>query len=49
LILGLQNTAVALQLAFMAGAIVGVAMVLVKKRGRKDQIPFGPFLAGGGL
>ncbi|MDQ6684095.1 MAG: A24 family peptidase [Pseudomonadota bacterium] len=31
------------------GAIVGVAMMLGKGRGADTQIPFGPYLAGGGL
>jgi prepilin signal peptidase PulO-like enzyme (type II secretory pathway) len=44
LILGLQNTAVAMLIAFNVAAIVGVTMIVTKKRSRKDLIPFGPFL-----
>jgi prepilin signal peptidase PulO-like enzyme (type II secretory pathway) len=46
LILGLQNTAVALLIAFNVAAIAGITMIVVKKRSRKDLIPFGPFLVG---
>jgi prepilin signal peptidase PulO-like enzyme (type II secretory pathway) len=47
LILGPANTAVAMLLAFNVAAIVGVAMIIIRKRKRRDQIPFGPFLVGG--
>jgi leader peptidase (prepilin peptidase)/N-methyltransferase len=47
LILGLQGTAVALLVAFNVAALVGVVLMASKKRGRKDQIPFGPYLVGG--
>jgi len=46
LILGLQGTLVALFLAFNAAAVIGLALIASGKRGRKDQIPFGPFLVG---
>jgi prepilin signal peptidase PulO-like enzyme (type II secretory pathway) len=46
LILGPSGTAVALLLAFNAAAIVGITMIAMKRRSRRDQIPFGPFLAG---
>jgi prepilin signal peptidase PulO-like enzyme (type II secretory pathway) len=47
LILGLKGTAVALLVAFNAAAAVGIVLIVLKRRGRKDQIPFGPFLVGG--
>jgi prepilin signal peptidase PulO-like enzyme (type II secretory pathway) len=47
LMLGLQGTAAAMLLAFNVAAIVGVVLIATKKRGRRDQIPFGPFLVGG--
>lgn len=47
LMLGLQGTAVAMLLAFNVAALVGVLLIATKKRGRRDQIPFGPFLVGG--
>jgi leader peptidase (prepilin peptidase)/N-methyltransferase len=40
---------VAFFLAFLVGAIVGLALILTKKRGRKDAIPFGPYLALGSV
>ena len=34
-------------LGFALGPAAGVALMLTKRRGRKDSVPFGPFLAGG--
>src|SRR5262249_54181065 len=34
---------------FLAGAVVGLALIVVRHRGRKDHLPFGPFLAFGTL
>ena len=34
---------------FLYGAVVGVVLIAVKIRGRKQQIPFGPFLAVGAM
>jgi leader peptidase (prepilin peptidase)/N-methyltransferase len=47
LMLGLKGMALAMLVAFNAAAIVGVSLILLRRRGRKDQIPFGPFLVGG--
>jgi prepilin signal peptidase PulO-like enzyme (type II secretory pathway) len=47
LMLGLANTAVAMLVAFDVAAVVGIVMMALKRRSRKDQIPFGPFLVGG--
>jgi leader peptidase (prepilin peptidase)/N-methyltransferase len=47
LLLGLQGTAVALLLAFNVAAIVGVIMIVVKRRARSTAIAFGPYLVGG--
>lgn len=47
LMLGAQGTAVAMLLAFNVAAAVGIAMIATGRRGRRDQIPFGPFLVGG--
>jgi leader peptidase (prepilin peptidase)/N-methyltransferase len=33
--------------AFLLGALVGLALIALKRRGRKDAVPFGPFLAAG--
>jgi leader peptidase (prepilin peptidase)/N-methyltransferase len=34
-------------MGFLLGAIVGGALIAIGKRGRRQQIPFGPFLAAG--
>ncbi len=47
LFLGHPGTLVALFSAFMSGAIIGSAMVLLKKKGIKSEIPFAPFLIFG--
>ena len=39
--------AVGLFLGFLAGAMVGVAMMAIGRAGRKTAVPFGPFLALG--
>jgi len=41
--------AVALLFAFVLGAAAGVLLIAVKKRSRRDPIPFGPSLAVGGV
>jgi len=47
LFLGWPEILVALFVACMAGAAVGVVLILLKKKGMKSEIPFGPFLIGG--
>lgn len=49
LILGFPKILVALELAFLTGAIAGVILVLLKRKTLKSQIPFGPFLSLGAL
>lgn len=34
---------------FLLGSIVGLALMALRRRGRKDHIPFGPFLAAGSV
>jgi leader peptidase (prepilin peptidase)/N-methyltransferase len=34
-------------LAFLLGAVISVTLVAVRRRGGKDFVPFGPFLAAG--
>ncbi|MEY2565579.1 MAG: leader peptidase (prepilin peptidase) / N-methyltransferase [Actinomycetota bacterium] len=34
-------------LGFLLGAVVGIGLVVTKVRGRKDAVPFAPFLAAG--
>jgi len=36
-------------LAFLAGAVVGIALMVARKAGRKTAIPFGPFMALGAI
>ena len=47
LYLGPEQVILALVLAFVTGACMGGVLVLLKRRGRKDRLPFGPFLAAG--
>ena len=44
LLLGFPNVLVALFLAFFFGAIIGVILMILEKKGLKSEIPFGPFL-----
>jgi leader peptidase (prepilin peptidase)/N-methyltransferase len=46
---GYPAVVVALFSAVLAGAIVGVLIVLVQRKGFKVEMPFGPFLALGGI
>ena len=36
-------------LGFALGSVVGLALMGLRIRTRKDHIPFGPFLAGGAV
>lgn len=45
--LGWQYTLMTLLLAFLLGGVFGVIILALKIRGRKDVIPFGPFIALG--
>ena len=45
LVLGWPNVLIALFLAFMSGAIVGISLMIAGKKTIKSQIPFGPFLS----
>ena len=47
LFLGWPNILVALFLAFFIGAVVGVVLIILKKKGLKSEVPFGPFLIAG--
>ncbi len=49
LYLGPQNSGVALFLAFMIGGIVALFLLVTGMKGRKDAIPFGPYLALGAI
>jgi len=45
--LGLKLTLLTLFIAFVTGGLGGVIVLLLKLKGRKDYIPFGPFIALG--
>ncbi len=45
--LGWQLALVSYLLAFLLGGLLGIALLLLGLRGRKDAVPFGPFLALG--
>lgn len=47
--LGWQLLPVTLLLASVVGTVVGIAMIVFVKHDRRVPIPFGPYLAGGGL
>ena len=49
LILGWPNILIGLFLSFFFGAIIGVAMMILRKKSIKSEIPFGPFLITGTL
>jgi leader peptidase (prepilin peptidase)/N-methyltransferase len=38
---------VAMFLAFLVGGVVGIGLMAAKRKGRKDKVPFGPYLALG--
>lgn len=47
--LGWEQLPVAILLSSVVGALIGIAMVIFIKHDRRIPIPFGPYLAGGGL
>lgn len=49
LILGFPNSLIALALAFLAGSLVGIALIVLRKKHFGQTIPFGPFLSLGGI
>jgi leader peptidase (prepilin peptidase)/N-methyltransferase len=46
LVLGWPGIALAFYLAFLTGAIIGVILILVKKKRFGEPVAFGPFLVG---
>jgi leader peptidase (prepilin peptidase)/N-methyltransferase len=36
-------------LSSVVGAVVGIGLIVFTKHGRDKPIPFGPYLAGGGM
>lgn len=47
LFLGFPKVVVGLFLSFVIGAIIGVVLIIIGSKERKDMIPFGPFLVLG--
>ena len=47
--LGWQMLPLIILLSSLVGAVVGITLIVDLKRGRNIPIPFGPYLAGGGL
>lgn len=49
LFLGVKGAVLTLFIAFVLGGIIGVALLLLKLKNRKDEIAFGPYLSIGGI
>lgn len=47
--LGLGHVGLALFASFFLASVVGVTLLVLRRRSRKDQLPFGPYLAAGAL
>lgn len=47
--MGWQVLPLVILLSSLVGAVVGIALILAFKHGRNVPIPFGPYLAGGGM
>ncbi|MBZ9578068.1 prepilin peptidase [Patescibacteria group bacterium] len=47
LFLGFPDILIALFFAFLIGAIIGVGLILAKRKTLKSEVPFGPFLVTG--
>jgi leader peptidase (prepilin peptidase)/N-methyltransferase len=47
--LGWKTTLLTIFLGSFIGSIVGIALIVIKRKGRKDMIPFGPFLSLGAI
>jgi leader peptidase (prepilin peptidase)/N-methyltransferase len=47
--LGLQGVLFTIFVSALSGSVVGVMLMLLGRKGRKDRVPFGPFLAFGAI
>lgn len=47
LLIGGVGTIAALFIAFLSAAAVGIVLILLQRKGRRDMVPFGPFLLAG--
>ena len=49
LLVGFPGVLLALWMAVVAGGLMAITLLVLGKKGRKDSIPFGPFMAAGAL
>ena len=49
LFLGMKGITLTLFIAFILGGVIGITLLILKLKGRKDEIAFGPYLAIGGI
>ena len=49
LVVGFPSVFVALLFSFVVGGLIGGGLLLTGLKGRKDPIPFAPFLVAGGM
>lgn len=49
LLVGFPGAVIALWLAVVCGGLAAIGLVVLRKMGRKDTMPFGPFLASGAI
>jgi leader peptidase (prepilin peptidase)/N-methyltransferase len=47
--IGWQMLPLTILLSSLLGAVVGIALIVLTKRGRSVPIPFGPYLAAAGM
>jgi leader peptidase (prepilin peptidase)/N-methyltransferase len=47
--LGWFNILLTILISSFLGAVIGLALIIIKKKKRKDPIPFGPFIALGAM
>ena len=46
---GLKGALIGMPIGTVVGAVVGITIMVVQRKGRHTQIPFGPYLAGAGM
>ena len=49
LVIGFPEVVIAMYFAFVGGGLIAVSLLLLRIRGRRDALPYGPFLAGGAM
>jgi len=47
ILVGLSRVYLATMIAFVVGAVVGIALIILKIKSRKETVPFGPFMVLG--